>query len=158
MQRIDLIAIFLVAGLAAAIAAPVWDAKGGVVFPAEKAKTLLVQCSRGAPQGVTGFWLPRSAQIAQLEKLLPGLLEKNLSGQRHPPVQNYMRQYAGIITQNRHLIYVNGFGSYSHDPYDRSGKWRTEAQVVCDGGNNFFGVEYDPQTKAFEGLGFNGVA
>jgi hypothetical protein len=30
--------------------------------------------------------------------------------------------------------------------------------MVCDGGNGFFGVEYDPKTKVFTGLAFNGVA
>ena len=161
-RRIDLIAVFLVAGLAAAIAGPVWNAKDGTVFPPNKAKTLLAQCSRGAPQGVTGFWTPRPAQIAQLEMLLPVLLEKELSGQRHLPVQYYLRQYAGLVLQNRDVIYVNGFASYPDDASDKkerdSGRWRTEAQMVCDGGNGYFGVEYDPQTKKFEGLAFNGVA
>jgi hypothetical protein len=30
--------------------------------------------------------------------------------------------------------------------------------MVCDGGNAFFGVEYDPKTKAFTHLVFNGTA
>ena len=162
MRRLDLIALFFVASFAAAIAAPVWQAKDGVVFPTSKAKTLLAQCSRGVPQGVTGFWSPQPAQIAQLEMLLPALLERALAGQSHPPVQFYMRQYAGLVLKNRNLIYVNGFASYPDNAYDRkdreTGKWRTEALVVCDGGNSFFGAVYDPQTRKFEGLGFNGVA
>jgi hypothetical protein len=160
MRRIDLVAVFLVTGLAAAIAAPVWKTKDGVVFPPDKAKTLLAQCSRGAPSGVTGFWAPEHAQIVQLEMLLPGLLENQLSGQRHPPVQYYKRQYAGLIMQNRRVIYVNGFASYPDDPYEKkereSGKWRTRAEMVCDGGPAFFGVEYDPSTEAFAHFEFNG--
>ena len=64
--------------------------------------------------------------------------------------------------QNRKVIYVNGFASYPDPPYDKktreSGEWRTNPQMVCDGGNGYFGVGYDPQTKKFEGLAFNGVA
>jgi len=154
MRRLDWVAVFLVAGLAGAIAAPVWNSKDGVIFPADKAQSLLHQCSRGTPQKVKGFWQPQISQIAELEQLLPGLLEKNFSGQRHPPIQDYRRQYAGLIVQERKLIYVNGFLSGNRELEG----WRTNPVVVCDGGNSFFGVEYDPQTKSFQSLAFNGVA
>jgi hypothetical protein len=156
MRRLDLVAVFLVTGLAGAIAAPTWNSKDGVIFPASKAQALLHQCSRGTPQEVKGFWQPQISQIAELEQLLPGLLEKNFSGQRPPPVQDYRRQYAGLIVQERRLIYVNGFLSGKQDR--ESEGWRTNPVVVCDGGNGFFGVEYDPQTKSFQSLAFNGVA
>jgi len=154
MRPLDWVAVFLVAGLAGAIAAPVWNSKDGVIFPADKAQSLLHQCSRGTPQKGKGFWQPQISQIAGLEQLLPGLLEKNFSGQRHPPIQDYGRQYAGLIVQERKLIYVNGFLS----GYRELEGWRTNPVVVCDGGNSFFGVEYDPQTKSFQSLAFNGVA
>lgn len=152
MRRVDLVAAFMVA----AIAAPVWNPKDGAIFPPDKALALLHQCSRGTPQNVKGFWRPQVSQIAGLEQLLPGLLEKDLSGQRHPPIQDYARQYAGLIVKERKIIYVNGFHSGKEDR--ESQRWRTKPVVVCDGGNGFFGVEYDPQTKTFQSLAFNGVA
>ncbi len=33
-----------------------------------------------------------------------------------------------------------------------------DAVGVCDGGPSFFGVEYDPETKAFSHFEFNGIA
>ena len=153
--RSELVAGFLFAGLAAAIAAPVWDVKDGTIFPPKKAELLLRHCSRNGPTAVTEFWLPQLAQIAQLELALPDLLETKLSGERHPPIKSYKRQYAGLIVKGRKIIYVNGFaGGDGAGP----GTWRTDPVKVCDGGNGFFGVEYDPEKKSFEGLAFNGVA
>jgi hypothetical protein len=160
MRQLDLVAAFMIAGLAAAIAAPAWNQKDGVIFPSDKAQALLHQCSRGTPQNIKGFWQPQISQIAGLEQLLPGFLEKNLSGQRHPPIQDYGRQYAGLIVKERKIIYVNGFvnGFLSGKKDRESQTWRTNPILVCDGGNGFFGVEYDPQTKSFQSLAFNGVA
>ena len=155
MRRIDLVAAFLVSGFAAAIAAPAWNPKDGVIFPPDRAQTLLHQCSRGTPGNVEGFWLPQIAQIFELEQRLPGILEKNLSGQQHSPIGDYKRQYAGLIVKKRKIIYVNGFRSSRED---RGRAWRTDPMIVCDGGNAFFGVEYDPQTKTFQSLVFNGIA
>jgi hypothetical protein len=44
------------------------------------------------------------------------------------------------------------------DPAAKSGAWRTRVTMICDGGNAFFGVVYDPKMKSFTGLAFNGVA
>jgi hypothetical protein len=35
-------------------------------------------------------------------------------------------------------------------------QWRSMAVGVCDGGPQFFGVEFDPATKQITGLWFNG--
>jgi hypothetical protein len=36
--------------------------------------------------------------------------------------------------------------------------WRRQIVAVCDGGPQFFGVEYDPDTKTFSHFEFNGIA
>jgi hypothetical protein len=36
--------------------------------------------------------------------------------------------------------------------------WRRAPMVVCDGGPNFWGVEYDVAAKRFQNVGFNGPA
>jgi hypothetical protein len=153
-----LVAGFLLAGLVAAIAAPVWDAKDGVIISPDKAKRFLDQCSRPSPQNVIGFWLPTPAQIAELEVRLPGILEAALKGQRHSPVKNYWRQYAGLVTDKHRTIYVNGFRRNPDQAAEKlqRDQLRTGPVIVCDGGNGAFGVEYDPRTHGFEGLAFNG--
>jgi hypothetical protein len=167
MRRIDLVAVFLVAGLAAAIAAPVWDAKDGVIFPPEKAKTLLKQCSRDEPNGITGYWLPQTGQIVELEHRLPALLERKIqqmadAAEPHGPhMPNYLRQYAGLLIGGRKVIYVNGFPgdqTFRGDGLERRTDWRTKPVLVCDGYIGYFGVEYDPETRDFAHLVFNGIA
>jgi hypothetical protein len=63
----------------------------------------------------------------------------------------FMRQYLGVVRGGRSFIYVNLFrlGKPSDD-------WRSHAVVVCDGGPNFFGVEYDLSAGRFHHIGFNG--
>ena len=58
----------------------------------------------------------------------------------------------------RRIVYVNGFLPWN--PFAEQGDtsdWRTSVTVVCDGGTDFFGVEYDPATREFRELHFNGV-
>lgn len=156
--KLEVVGLFLLAGIVSAMAAPLWHAQDGAILPPGKAKQLLEQCSRDVPQGVTGAWQPQAAQTAELEARLPSLLEKALAGQRHPDMAHYARQYAGLLQKDRRIIYVNGFWLHPSDPAVKSGAWRARANIVCDGGNAFFGVEYDPKMKTFTGLAFNGVA
>lgn len=158
IAKLEMAGLFLIAGIVSAMAAPLWRAQDGAVMPPDKAKDLLHQCSRPSPQNVTGTWLPQAAQISELEARLPPLLERNLAGQRHPDIAHYARQYAGLVQKDRRIIYVNGFWLHPSDPAVKSGVWRTRANMVCDGGNAFFGVEYDPMTKGFTHLVFNGTA
>ena len=167
-ERVCFVLYMLAAG--AAIAAPAWDAKDGVIFPAEGADSLLHQCSRRSPTNVTGYWKPRRDQIASLETLLPALLEREIqrinaedqkfaakSGGKFEPrplrMPKYVRQYAGIKHDGRDMVYVNGF-----DGEAVRGDWRNSVVKVCDGYVGFFGVEYDPQSKTFANFAFNGMA
>ena len=67
---------------------------------------------------------------------------------------HYFFQYAGLIAGGRKFIYVNSFrGDVGDFP-----NWKTQPVMVCDGGDAFFGAEYDPQTKTFANFAFNGFA
>jgi hypothetical protein len=71
-----------------------------------------------------------------------------------------VRQYAGFISSGRKIIYVNALprrDTESQMPDEPPEDWKHKALVMCDGGPQFFGVEYDPQTKAFSNFAFNGV-
>ena len=107
------------------------------------------QCSRVTPTDVSGFWSPSPAQMIAIEKLLPDLLRKN--GQKLN-LSDY-RQYIGVTSHGKKLIYLNSFPSEVTKRLD----WRTTAVVVCDGGDAFWGVEFDPADNTFHNLQFNGV-
>jgi len=69
----------------------------------------------------------------------------------------YYRQYVGISIGGHNYVYINAF--HDHPIYfhrqDRN-RWRSEPQLVCDGGESFWGVLYDPATRQFSQLSFNG--
>src|SRR4051812_40492347 len=51
--------------------ASVFPAANGVIFPGQKALTLVHGCRGEYPKGVNGTWTPTASQIADLEKNLP---------------------------------------------------------------------------------------
>jgi hypothetical protein len=115
---------------------------------------LMRQCSRRAPTDVSGFWNPSPEQVLALEERLPNFLQKSALPVKLP---EYYRQYVGVISHGRRLIYLNAFyaGFLAHDP---KRDWQTNAVIVCDGGHGFWGVEFDPADKTFHHLESNGVA
>ena len=153
----------LVTSFVVAMAAPVWDSKDGVVFPPGKAASLMQTCTRHAPAGVAG-WMPSKDQVAELEIRLPVLLEQEgtrsektyikATGYGKIPwvMPHYLRQYGGIVWEGKKQIYVNGFAaSAMHDDH-----WRVRDVTVCDGVTAFFWVLYDPGSRQFPHLAFNG--
>jgi hypothetical protein len=147
-----------VAGLIAAIAvttaaaAPALRPQDGVVFPASKSKQFLQQCSRTIPLNVKDSWQPEDRQVRKLEQKLPAALEKETRKRGGSTPKDYFRQYAGLIIAGHKMIYVNAF------PHDASAaQWHDKVVMVCDGGADFFGVEYDPAKKVFSHFAFNGT-
>ena len=92
-----------------------------------------------------------------------------------PP--RYVRQYVGLAYGGRRVLYVNGFMPHmaiSADSAERA--WYGEeadggaqsaraalrdrlgraGYVVCDGGEWYFGIEYEPASGGFRNLEFNG--
>lgn len=141
-----------------------FEARDGAILSGEGSKALLNQCSRGAPRNVTGTWTPNRQQIAELEKALPAALAAEPShGRDLGSVKTFRRQYAGFLIGSRRIIYVNAFppevGGPNKEgpPAARSFDWHKQPVMVCDGGPAFFGVEYDPATKAFQHFEFNGL-
>ncbi len=155
----------------------------GAVFPPASAGHLLGQCSRGTPTPMQGTWNPSPDQIHLLEDSLSVLLDRQLAAlglpdSLRPHAGDYYRQYAGVLVGGRRLIYVNGFHKtqvaatrtflteHHNDSaalrnfppaFRDSDYWRGVATVVCDGGEYYFGVEYDPETHRFGNFAFNGI-
>jgi hypothetical protein len=73
-----------------------------------------------------------------------------LAKKLHDPPSSYGRQYLGYNRGKRRFIYVNAFLRLSGDA-------RSVYVRACDGGNLFWGIEYDVQSGLFGGLEINGV-
>ncbi len=114
------------------------------------AAQVLDTCSRDSPARhpgeVTGYWAPSRQQVDQLEAAL---------SQLQPQIPNpgdFDRQYVGIETGAKRLIYINAF----HLPEDSELDPARTAIRVCDGGAQFWGALFDPQTGTFSAVELNG--
>jgi hypothetical protein len=122
-----------------------------IIFSAEETEKIGYIFGGEAP-----FWTPTGDQIQKLESLLPKYLK------RYPPIDDkpvrnvleYGRQYFGVTKNDRKLIYLNAFCNPSR--FDR--RWEKEIISVCDGGSCYFQVYFNPATKEFIHLNYNGQA
>ena len=64
---------------------------------------------------------------------------------------SYKRQWAGLATENKRVLYMNFFCRV-HELQ----QWRTAPVSSCDGGDCYFHVDYDLDTGAFDNLSING--
>ena len=130
-----------------------------LVDPAQGA-ALLAQCSRPAPISDGAFFTPTPAQITALETRLAAVLSEertnyveddNPAGAFDWPLapSSYVRQYVGYEAGGRRMIYGNfvpgNSASGSNGP-----------MVVCDGGPQFFGAEFDIAAGEVVRVAFNG--
>ena len=67
-------------------------------------------------------------------------------------LDNFVIQYIGVLRDKKKFIYINAF--YLVDPITE--KWQTRPIVICDGGDYFWGVLFNPKTSQFLQLEFNG--
>lgn len=129
-----------------------------VVLPASQAESVLRLCSRAGPGESEGTWLIPAKVVKQVEADLHKITHMRarecclLRGRVRDPGK-YYRQYVGLVIGGQRLVYVNAFAS----PPDQL-DWRKKAVGVCDGGGSYWGVVYDPETRRFSRLAFNGIA
>ncbi len=127
------------------------------VLPESMLGKMMQQCSRKTPNA-SSAWSPGDEPIQQLESLLPKLgqlaVRQGLSA-RIGEANASFRQYQGIVVDGHPLIYINalpfkeirspGLPALDEAPL-----------IVCDGGDQFWGAIYDPQTRTFSQLLGNG--
>jgi hypothetical protein len=108
------------------------------------------------PEKGDATWQPTDADLDALEAALPEALAAapEARGEKFEGLlANWSRQYIGIVRDGRPLIYGNYLPK---EMVADIPQWRSMAVGVCDGGPQFFGVEFDPATKQITGLWFNG--
>ena len=123
------------------------------ILPTSEGPKIIEQCSRADPTDVSGFWSPAVADVATLERRLPQLLRT--SGHKIDLSKSH-RQYIGIVSRGKKLIYLNAFSDTIFTAPEYRTSWKRRAIVVCDGGDVFWGVEFDPAANRFAHLEFNG--
>ena len=136
-----------------------------VVLAGPRAAEVLRQPSRSVPI-VDGTWTPDDGILAdiatQVGSVLQPLLDERRTrlaawfvSARERNASDYCVQCVGIVRAGRRLVYLNGFQRHPTIGSDVDG-WRTVPVIVCDGGQGFFGAEYDPETRRITRLVFNG--
>jgi hypothetical protein len=128
----------------------------GVMLPSAVARKALLLRRKDA----TDFWYPSEDDARDVESGLADALKERLaSARREPPspgrdrdiaslehisahLQEYLRQYAGIIVNGSRRVLVNAF---PRDVYC----WRDDYVLVEDGGNWFWNIQYDVQLHQF---------
>jgi hypothetical protein len=123
-----------------------------IILKPSQGPELLDQCSRSAPEQVSGFWHPARHQIQELEAGLPGFISSHPNGKLVPPLSQFNRQYTGFIQGGKKYIYGNFFSASLI-----KSKYISNPVVVCDGGPSFWGVVYSIESKTFQELSFNGA-
>ena len=135
-----------------------------VILPPDSASSLIKQCTRETPRHIDGTWQPMAAQVSAFEKALTPILERGLqratrTSSQHLRVRDYYRQYGGLVVDGKQIIYVNAFHrEFLHYLEPDTTAWRRSAVDVCDGGEWFFGAEYDVLSGQVRNLHFNGHA
>ncbi len=121
----------------------------GVIVPVERAADLLRTCSRPSVTPIEGYWRPTASMVRELET---GLDAAVVDRGDLEALDGYARQYAGVVSGGRRLIY----GSFVLFRY-AGDDWRTNVVQLCDGGNAAFGVDFDVAAKTFGELRVNGA-
>jgi hypothetical protein len=130
--------------------------KGATIMPTSRAADILHQCSRQTIQDAEIFWAPTKEDITTLENLLPKYLSNSGVAKPSKALAHYYRQYIGVTTHGRRLIYGNFFSKSFVEGHGYD--WHSDPVNVCDGGDNFWGIVYDPKTKKFQPPQYNGEA
>jgi hypothetical protein len=103
------------------------------------------------------YWTPSEQDVIAIENGLVAYLEQNAERfyVRDIPVwerlDDYNRQYVGVIIDNRRIVYANYFCDSVVD-------WEKEFVIVMDGGDCFFQFQFDVDTAEFFELQVNGEA
>lgn len=139
------------------------------LLPVSALSATMKQCSRATPNA-TGAWTPTTAQLLDVESQLPQLATLAAQQGMSPSLGDRtasFRQYLGVIVGGHRFIYVNAAASkekpakVAHMAGKNTGTpFQAEPRpiIVCDGGNHFWGVLYDPETRQFSQLKTNGFA
>lgn len=124
----------------------------GVIVTSETVAWYVRDLTGARPEKV---WEPERADVLEMESRLADYLRKTRDG-RSPDLwkklTKYKRQYMGVIENGRKVIYTNFFCVVPKVD------WKYFPVVVEDGGDCYFQIKYEVETKKFRDLQINGEA
>lgn len=118
---------------------------------------LVRQCSRPAPAPAARYWKPDAAIVARVEQAVADYMKTDRYRQRvstestRPALDQFVRQYTAYESDGRTMVYVNLL------PWKFVERGPGKPVVVCDGGPQFWGVEFDVELDRIVGVEFNGI-
>ena len=122
----------------------------GVIFPASKADFVAYNTGRK----VMLYWTPAEADIAEATPRIKAFLITQ-SPSIASRLATYRCQYFGVFIDGKRRIYCNFFPA---DDVWPDWNWRTAPLSVDDGGDSYFQLEYEIETKRCLNFMVNGDA
>jgi len=88
-------------------------------------------------------WTPTKEDVRKAEKILAECAKKE-QPDVHKKLDQYKRQYVGIVRGKSKQIYINAF----IDKNDHFEEWKEFEVLIHDGGDSFFSVDIDLEKSA----------
>ncbi len=129
----------------------------GVILPLHAGQKLLLPCTRSRPKSVEASWRPDPELVERFERLLPALVASHktcFTKDRTPNLKHYIRQYGGFVRDGQRVIYANFIHSTDYLIVEQN-SWQWSATGYCDGGHEYFGIEFNADTSNFTALEFD---
>jgi hypothetical protein len=117
----------------------------------------LHQCSRMTPAGDATPALLSQPDLKEFESGVTAYVASHPPARTNDRVEElglYHRRYAGLNRNGHRRMYVSFITA---DLSGARSDWRAPNFGACDGGVNFFGVEYDLDAHEFTHIAYNGA-
>jgi hypothetical protein len=131
-----------------------------VVLSATESQVAAERFVRWPREKVNGTWMLSQSDVDGVESNLARIADipfpnRGSSGSQIPHPEGYFRQYAGIVLDGHRIVYLNALCERAGNKYETY--WRERFVIVFDGGDCYWNVRYDPETRQFSNLMVNGV-
>jgi hypothetical protein len=153
-----LLSIIVQLAAACSLSASNMEGEKWVIFSDRQARDLGIAEWFIQPGQTAEYWTPSEEAVLAIEGELVAFLQENSDrfySQGIPVwerLDDYNRQYLGIILDGKRLVYANCF-------CDSTGRdWKKDFVMVLDGGDCFFQFKYDVDSGEFFDLQVNGNA
>jgi hypothetical protein len=133
---------------------PSEDVPDGIATPVRDDKFRGELCSRPGPKWVTSSWEVSPQQVKQIDPALLSYMRTAFSWKTlaYKP-EKYVRQYLGLRRGEHPFIYINAYIPFPRGAFEDPAKGLV---IACDGGDAFWGIEYDLEWGTFSDLEVNG--